>query len=142
MNNITPEKIKEIAEELDMGFRAFIHKTTGELFFVPDEDNLAYADPEHWEEELKHLENNFNDYYEIYKWTSREAFQMRVEFAEQVSDQQLQSRLFDALQQKKPFQKFKFVIDNSGSFRKQWFDFKDKWQQDFVAKQLSRLIDK
>ncbi len=33
-------KTKEIAEELDMGFRAFIHKTTRALIFVPSEDAL------------------------------------------------------------------------------------------------------
>ncbi len=37
------------------------------------------------------------------------------------------------------FREFKLVIDNSGDFRQQWFDFKNKWQQDFVLRQLNRL---
>jgi len=60
-------------------------------------------------------------------------------FADQLSDKNLQSRLFDTLRKNKPFKEFKFVIDNSGDFRQQWFDFKNKWQQDFVARQLNRL---
>jgi hypothetical protein len=139
MNSTTTENIKEIAEQLDCGFRAFIHKTTGQFLFVPDENYLTDIDLDSWDEELEQLENNFTDYYEIDKWTSSEAFETMSEFAEQLTDSNLQNRLFDALRKNKPFREFKFVIDNSGDYRKQWFDFKNKWQQDFVARQLNRL---
>ncbi|OQC44519.1 MAG: hypothetical protein BWX59_01860 [Bacteroidetes bacterium ADurb.Bin028] len=142
MNNTKTDNIKEIAEQLDCGFRAFIHKTTAKLLFVPDENNLIAIDLEPWKEELEQLENNFTDYYEIDRWTSSEAFEIMSEFADQVSDNNLQSRLFDALRKNKPFRNFKFVIDNSGDFRQQWFDFKNKWQQDFVARQLNKQISK
>jgi hypothetical protein len=75
MNITTTENIKEIAEQLDCGFRAFIHKTTGQLLFVPDENFLTAIDLDSWDEELEQLENNFTDYYEIDKWTSSEAFE-------------------------------------------------------------------
>ncbi len=136
MSSTTTEKNKEIAEQLDCGFRAFIHKTTGKLLFVPDENNLTGIDPDPWNEELEQLENNFTDYYEIDKWTSSEAFEIMSEFDSQVSDNNLQSRLFDALRKNKPFREFKYVIDNSDDFRQQWSDFKNMWQQNFVAKQL------
>ena len=97
MNNTKTDNIKEIAEQLDCGFRAFIHKTTAKLLFVPDENNLIAIDLEPWKEELEQLENNFTDYYEIDRWTSSEAFEIMSEFADQVSDNNLQSRLFDAL---------------------------------------------
>lgn len=139
MNSPTPDDIKEIAEQLDCGFRAYMHKTTGHLLFIPDEDSLPDIDLDSWEEELELLENNFDEYYEFDKWTSGESFEMMSEFADQLADHNLQSRLFDALGKNKPFREFKFVIDNSGIFRQQWFDFKSKWQQEFVAKQVNRL---
>jgi len=139
MYRTTTDCIKEIVEQLDCGFRAFVHKTTGQLLFVPDENNLTEIDLDPWEEELEQLENNFTHYYEIDKWTSREAFEIMSEFAGQVSDDKLRSQLFDALRNDKPFREFKFVIDNSDDLRQQWFDFKNKWQQDFVARQLNRL---
>ena len=139
MNSTTTDIVKEIAEQLDCGFRAFIHKTSGQLLFVPDENCLTEIELDPWNEELEELENNFTDYYEIDKWTSSEAFETMSEFADQLTDKDLQSRLFDALRKKKPFKEFKFVIDNSGDFRQQWFDFKNKWQQDFVTRQLNRL---
>jgi hypothetical protein len=139
MNSTTTDNIKEIAEQLDCGFRAFNIKTTGQLLFVPDENNLTDIDLDPWDEELEQLENNFTDCYEIDKWTSSEAFEIMSEFTDQVADNKLQNRLFDALRKNKPFREFKFVIENSGDFRQQWFDFKNKWQQDFVARQINRL---
>lgn len=139
MNITTTDKIKEIVEQLDCGFRAFIHKTTGQFLFVPDENFLTAIDLDSWDEELEQLEKNFTDYYEIDKWTSSEAFEIMSEFADQLTESNLQSRLFDALRKNKLLREFKFVIDNSGDFRQQWFDFKIKWQQDFVARQLNIL---
>ena len=119
MNSTKSDNIKEIADQLDCGFRVFIHKASGQLLFVPDENNLTEIDLDPWNEELEQLENNFTDYYEIDRWTSSEAFEIMSEFADQVSDNKLQSRLLDALRKKKPFREFKFVIDNSGDFRQQ-----------------------
>jgi hypothetical protein len=67
MNSTPTDNIKEIAEQLDCGFRAFIHKTTGQILFVPNENNLTDIDLDLWDEELEQLENNFTDYYEINK---------------------------------------------------------------------------
>jgi len=133
------DTVKEIAERLDCGFRAFIHKKTGQLLFVPDENNLTDIELNPWKEELEQLENSFTDYYEVEKWTSSEVFEIMSDFAEQLTDNKLQSQLFDALSRSKPFREFKFLIDNSGCFRQQLFDFKNKNLQDFVLRQLKRL---
>jgi DNA mismatch repair ATPase MutL len=126
MNPISPDSIKEIAEQLDCGFRAFIHKKSKELLFVPDELNFPDIDEELWKKELTELENNRLDYYEIKKWTSREAFETMNDFAEQVVNQNLQNKLFNALDRKKPFREFKFLIDNAPNYGQQWFDFKSE----------------
>ena len=139
MTSTTTDIVKEIAEQLDCGFRAFIHKTTGQLLFIPDNYNYPDIDLRSWDKQLEELENNITDYHEIEKWTSSEAFEIMSEFAVHLTDKDLQSRLFDTLRKNKPFKEFKFVIDNSGDFRQQWFDFKNKWQEDFVARQLNRL---
>ena len=141
MNHTTLENIKEIAEQLDWGFRAFIHKTTAQLLFVPDDNRFSDMDTEAWEEELEELENNFSAYDEIDKWTSRESFQIMNDFAGHLTDPLLRSQLFDALSKSKPFRQFKYVIDNSGDIREQWFDFKNKREQDYVARQLQRLME-
>lgn len=139
MNNKITDNVKEIAEQLDCGFRVFIHIKTRQILFVPDDNNYSDFDTEAWAEELEKLENNFTEYYEIDKWTSSDAFEIMSEFTEQLTDNNLQSRLIYALGKKKPFREFKFVIDSSGDFRQLWFDFKNKWQQDFVSRQLNRI---
>lgn len=139
MNNLPPEQIKDIAEQLDCGFRAFIHKTSYQMLFVPNENDLIDIELDPWEEEFTELDNNFTDYFEVEKWSSNEAFQMMEDFTEQLStNSKLQSELFKALNKRKPFREFKFVIDNSGDFREQWFDFKNRWQLEFVKRQISR----
>ena len=42
-------------------------------------------------------------------------------------------KLIKALNQKKPFIKFKFTIDNSGVYRQQWFDFKNTQLKQWVS---------
>jgi len=64
MINATTETIREIAEQFDCGFRAFIHKTTGRLLFVPDEDSFLGEGMDAWSEKLEELESNDSDYYE------------------------------------------------------------------------------
>ncbi len=46
-------------------------------------------------------------------------------FVEQLDDNPaLQSQLIAALNKRKPFREFKWVIDNSGIYREKWFEFK------------------
>ena len=64
-----------------------------------------------------------------------------IDFTEQLTENiPLQDRLFDSLHKNKPFREFKHVIDHSGIFRQKWFDFKNKQQQDFVVRQLDRIL--
>jgi Uncharacterised protein family (UPF0158) len=133
----TKEQIKEIAGELDNGFRAFYHKQNGELIFVPNTEKHYDMDTEAWQEELDKLEENFLDYKEVKPMESSDSFTTMVNFAEQVNDTKLQEKLFNALNRKHPFREFKFVIDNSGEYRNAWFDFKNKSYIEWVENQIS-----
>lgn len=63
MESLTKEQIKEIAEQLDCGFRCFWHKKNGEFVFVPD--TLRCPDLDTWTAEMEKLDNNLEDYREI-----------------------------------------------------------------------------
>jgi hypothetical protein len=45
------------------------------------------------------------------------------DFADDLDEGDLKLSLQDALNKNKPFQNFKFIVDNSGEFRQKWFDF-------------------
>ncbi len=138
MKSVNFQIIKEIADQLDCGFRAYCHTTNGQLLFIPDFDNNIYAAEEPWEEELKQLEDNFDDYKEIEKWNSHDSFEIMKDFALELSeDKQLQEQLLNALEKKKPFREFKSIIDNAGAYREQWFEFKSKRQQEWVSQQFN-----
>ena len=59
------------------------------------------------------------------------------QFVEQIIDENLKTKLENVLANKKPFQNFKSVIDNS-NFRKNWFEFKQNELERIVEKRLNR----
>jgi Uncharacterised protein family (UPF0158) len=136
MLTFTKEQIKEIADQLDCGFRAFYHKQNGELIFVPNTEKHYDMDTEAWQDELDKLEENFSDYKQIVAMESNDSFSVMEDFAEQVNDSALQEKLFNELNRKHPFREFKFVIDNSGEYRNAWFDFKNRRYLEWVEDQL------
>ena len=63
-----------------------------------------------------------------------------VKFVEQLDEKnKLKDELIKALNRKKPFREFKFVIDNSGIYRQQWFDFKHEQLIQWVVDNFNRV---
>lgn len=137
MPTFTPEQIKDVAETLDMGLCLYYHKNRGKFLKVPRDD--GYMDASEWETELEELENNFQDYYEVRGRKSNESFKVMEAFAEQLTNVKLKDELLRALDRKKPFSGFKFIIDNSGKHRQEWFDFRDKANYEWAEEQLNYL---
>jgi Uncharacterised protein family (UPF0158) len=139
MPTFTKEHIKEIAEQIDCGFRAFYHRQTGDLLFIPDSLKHPEMETEAWEEDIEKLDNNFSDYAEIEAMNSTDSFQLMHDFTELLDNSNLlKNKLRIALTRKKPFREFKFVIDNSGDYRQQWFDFKNLKLKQWVENQIDQ----
>ena len=136
MPTFTKEQIKEISEQLDCGFRAFYHKQTGDLIFVPNTDEYFDTDTNAWQDDLDKLDKNFFEYQEIEAMESSDSFRVMADFAEQLTDTNLKDKLITALSRKKPFSNFKFLIDNAGEQRQSWFDLKNKRYMDWVEEQI------
>lgn len=136
---LSKEKIKEIAEQMDMGMESFLNKETGELVFVPDLDQFYGMDLEGWDEDFDKLKKNKKKFVEIDKMGSHDSFQVMQDFAEQVNDSFIRTRLLEALERRKPFSNFKDAVDNSGNYREQWFAFKDKRNIEWVEDALKYL---
>ncbi|MCA1803708.1 MAG: UPF0158 family protein [Rhodothermaceae bacterium] len=140
MISISSDDLTRIAEDLLTGMRVFVHKQTVEIIIVPNEMNLTYADPEIWETELNLLENYRFDYLEIDAMNSKQSFEVMEDFAGNlVENRVLRVGLLNALNCKKPFREFKYVIDNAGKYREQWFSFRLEKTMDFVKKQLANM---
>ena len=137
MATLDKQQIKEIAEQLDCGFRAFLHKPTGKLLFIIDSSKFPVADWEEEEEQVQEeIDANREEYIEIEAMPSRDSYRVMVDFAEQLTDLSLQEKLFRALDKRGPFREFKYVIDNSGDHREEWFAFKNERYIDWVTQQV------
>ena len=133
---LTEKQIEEIADNLDCGMRCFYNLKTGEIKTLLNFDSWTGADEEPWEEESREVEDNWVDYFEFVGFESYESFQIMADFAEGVDNTGLQNKLINALNRPKPFQNFKWQIDNSGEYRQQWFDFKKMCYIQWIKEQI------
>lgn len=133
---VTENQIEEIADKLDCGMRCFYNLKTGEIKTILNFDSWIGADEEPWEEDSKEIDENWGDYFEFDGFESHDSFRIMADFAEKVDDTRLQDKLINALNRPKPFQNFKWQIDNSGVYRQQWFDFKKMRYIEWIKEQI------
>lgn len=133
---LTDDQIKEIADSLEAGMKCYYNRLTGNIKTIIDFDSWIGADDELWEEDLNEIDEHFGDYFVFENMTSHDSFNLMVDFVDLVVDSRIQTKLINALNKSKPFRNFKHVIDNSGEYRQQWFDFKRgryiEWVQDQI----------
>lgn len=139
MTPLSQEQIKKIADELDWGHRCFWDQQTNDLLFLPDFD--LYPDGEElYQEDIDKLENG--SYLQIEPMPSHEAFEIMTGFIDSLDNTiPLKGYLILALNKRKPFREFKYVIDNSGPYRNIWFAFKEQEVIGWVKKQVAYLSD-
>lgn len=131
--------IRRIAQEIDMGMICFLNTDTMEYdsvfgqsydaYYTSDYDDLyqeVYDKVAGWEHSIR-----------IEPLESRESFQIMECFIEICipDNDMIKVRLWNAISKRKPFQNFKFIIDNS-EYRQCWFDFKQSQMELFVQNQL------
>lgn len=133
----TEEQIKEIAENFDIGMLPYFNIRTGEIEAIPDFDELLgdEMDPE-WQEIVDKVEDNPDDWVVFEKFESWENYKMMESFIGTVDDDKLRQELHAAIQKRKPFSSFKYVIESAGEYRQQWFDFKENYFMNHVRRQI------
>jgi hypothetical protein len=140
MVKLDQQQIREIAEQLDCGFRAFCHETTGKLVFLIDTSRFPDADLMEVDEEAEaELDASRDEYVEIEAMRSGDSYRVMADFAEQVPNRRVQDRLQRALEKRGPFREFKYEIDDSGEYRDAWFAFKQQQYDEWVLRQLARM---
>ncbi len=133
---LTPEMIKEIADQLDMGMKCFYHIPTGELEYYPDEFKHAGFDEEMWAEAMEKVEENFGEYIPFTGIESHESFEIMEDFINEITDTGIQEKFAEVIQRRKPFQQFKNLLPDYPDLRQQWFVYKDKRNIEYVEEQL------
>ncbi|MDR1716514.1 MAG: UPF0158 family protein [Prevotella sp.] len=133
------ELIKSIAEEIDMGMICFLNTDTLEVESVLGESYNAYGDDdfEDFYQEVYDKVDNWVNVIRIEPPQSWQSFKIMEDFIETciLDDDSVKKRLWNAISKRKPFQNFKFIIDDS-RYRQCWFDFKQSKLEQFVLEQL------
>ena len=139
MKPLQEDEIKEIAENLQCGFKCFWNVKTNALIFIPEDLN-SHMDSEFWEEQTAQLKKEAKDFKEIEKPASTDSFEIMEDFvATIVKDLPFKKELEHILNSKKPFGHFKQRIENS-NLRDEWFQFKNNWFKNWVQEQIKQII--
>lgn len=127
----------DIIDLLDEGEIVYLHRKTYEL--------LSYPDPQRWGE------TEYIDLIEEVKARAaaepdmfvaldppdpRDSFRIMEDFVFTVDDEQLRSRLLEALDSKKPFRYFRTAVEDS-AMKDAWYDFKDARMKAWVLEMLA-----
>ncbi|MFK8005734.1 MAG: UPF0158 family protein [Saprospiraceae bacterium] len=140
MIKLSKQQINSIAQDLDIGMNCYIHKKTGESITVPH--NLdEFDDTEIWEEELKKVNDNRDQYILIEKIESYDSFKILRRFLGKVSDPKLREKLMIAISQNKPFQRFRNILDYNGDVLKDWYQFKQEEIEKYIIRHLKNHFE-
>lgn len=133
------EVLPEIAEKIDAGFVCYLNPETLELEEIPKH---LFDDPEIFDLETgepvlpeKWEFSKWESYYLINPPDSDESLQIIFEFDEFIADEDFSKILFQILNQRKPFKKFKSFILNS-AYRENWLAFKKQWLENYAKEQI------
>lgn len=125
--------LKSIVQSLEAGYVCYVNKLTLEVIDIPealsDTDEQEYLDA--FQPDIYEVTKNESDYVRIEPPSSHEGFKIMETFADQLQDAYFQRRLLEVLNERKPFQHFNRLIDDS-KYRQDWFDFK--------AEQVEKLV--
>ncbi len=138
---VPSEKITEIADHLDAGFKCFIHRETYEVVAFPEDDLYLDLENDAWKEERNKVKKNKKKFIEIGQMMPSEAFRVMAAFVDALPIDAIKIRLLVALEGKKPFANFKHQVHNSGIYREQWFAFKREKQIDWIQEELRFHFD-
>ena len=139
------EVVKEIAGYVDCGLTCFLNPDTLELEYATEEELMAMDDPEEYESitgESFDGTLNFESWEKcitVEKPESHESFGIMESFTNQLTDNFLQNKLVNALNNRKPFANFNHIIHNS-KFKEEWFAFKQQCLETWVWRSIEHEV--
>ena len=135
--SITAEKIKEIAQELEMGMQCYYHISTGETVSVPDELKSGESyDEALWKDELKKIKKHRRQYICFEAPGSRDGFSMMEQFTQGITQAATRNRLLEKLEARKQFRGFRQALEHYPEQLEQWYQFKSNQYMQWVQRQL------
>lgn len=141
MANFNKNILNEIAQELDCGNNCYFNFKTEEIIAIPNSSMVLDDDmfQEFYQADLNKVEKHKADYIKLEVLESFESFKIMEKFVAQIPNQSFKLELENALQKRKPFQNFRYSIDQS-DYRQAWFDFKQNELEKRVEMELNNAL--
>ena len=133
---LTDEQIKSIAESLDRGMKVYLHTETHEIKPLVDFENNIYAEEEEWEDDLKEIEEDIDNFLLFEKMSSGESYRIMEEFVETVKNKELKNNLELGLSLSNPFQNFRDILERNQDYKEMWLEFKYEKYVDYILAKL------
>ncbi len=137
---LSDEQLDEVAQQVDGGMDAFIHKETGEIVLLPNMQNMDYVDTDAWHADIEKVEENRDAHIQVQDMDSRDECRVMEDFVSGIEDEQIQMVLDVVLNNAKPFRNFKNTLHRFPEVRNHWFVFKQERMIQWVRRQI-RLDD-
>jgi hypothetical protein len=157
MKNKTPVKLHDLISELEIQIDetfTYINTQTGEIITISREEMRAAEDEkplenypdwqkENIEEAIKIIEDENETYLDFTLRTEFHEYGIIEEFIGTISDNEVQEELFEAIQGRGAFRKFKDGI-REHDVEEQWYEFKEKKLKELViewCKEMDLVIE-
>lgn len=131
--------VRELANSLLAGLICYFNPDSLEIEEIPelhidDPEEFAFMTGENGNSfEMTHT--SWERYIQIRPMDSHESYNVMLHFTDEVTDKRLQNTLYEALDRKRPFANFKYIVENSG-FSQQWIKFRQKQWESYVWKMI------
>lgn len=138
----TQKTLDEAVDNLEMGMRCFINNKTGQVVGLPDfEQHWGEVNPEDWQDLIDVVGKDKENFVEIFKPQSRDAYMHMETFVEKVTDEDVRRILDHSIHGPKPFSRFKHAIYEMGPWRDEWFSHKKEQMFLYVENLLFEVQD-
>jgi hypothetical protein len=136
--SLTRDKLKEIADDLDMGMCCFYNKVTGEVESYPKDLEFSGLEDD-WEDTVSKIESNPGNYYEFEAMNSSQAFKVMMDFTSEITHMPTHNKFMNALSWKKSFSNFNNLLQSYPDLREEWFTYKNRKSLTFVKAQVDEF---
>lgn len=139
----TYRDLEVIADDLDFGMKCFFNIFSGKVLSLPDKEDEFLVDhqllPDE-EEECNKMKIEPEAYIEIRKMKYCETYKLMESFVEHLEDHKMYRMLGEALRGRRPFQKFKHLIEHTGFYREKWLEYRRIQLVNWVNHQIEENI--
>lgn len=126
------ELIQSITREVQSGNICYLHRPSGEVNYLPDDDQFFDNLPDKWSEFLDFVEANEGDFAIVEPMDEFDTHQVMTDFMVDVTlPVDFTDLLYDSLQSKDPKAAFILEVNNS-PYRKHWTDYQQQRYEEYV----------